>query len=115
MFVVQKYFLYLLAFPLLLIFLTTYKLRDGIQTFNSMPEPAQLPESEPPEASEGDVEKPPEHAIPDHPIYKSVPAVPPPIVDNFPVAAVAHSADNLPPILGTVRQIHMYQKRHLYS
>ena len=34
----------------------------------------------------------PTHVIPEHPIYKPETVPPPPIVDNFPLAAAAHSA-----------------------
>jgi hypothetical protein len=97
MFAIQKRLLLLLAFPLFLIFLTTYKLRDGILSFDIVPETT----NDPPEAVPGPEAKdeaPPEHIIPDHPIYKPEPAAPPPIVDNFPLAAAAHSAEDLPPI-----------------
>lgn len=39
-----------------------------------------------------------EHIIPDHPIYKPEPSSPPFIIDNFPLAAEAHSVEDLPPI-----------------
>lgn len=95
MFVIQKRYLLLLAFPLFLIFITTYKLQDGILDFDIVTDNSNAPPDQDPAP---EAEHPPEHIIPDHPIYKPEPVLPPPIVDNFPLAAAAHSADDLPPI-----------------
>lgn len=87
------------AVSLYLIFFTTYKVRDGILSFDIVSEltnnpPTAGPDPEP--ASEALT--PPEHIIPDHPTYKPESILSPPIVDNFPLAAAAHSAADLPPI-----------------
>jgi hypothetical protein len=59
------------------------------------PPPIPLP---PPPPAPSDPE-PEEHVIPDHPKYKPKPvSTLPPIVDNFPLAAAAHSSSELPPI-----------------
>jgi hypothetical protein len=59
------------------------------------PPPIPLP---PPPPAPSDPE-PEEHVIPDHPKYKPKPvSTIPPIVDNFPLAAAAHSSSELPPI-----------------
>jgi hypothetical protein len=88
-------YLLLIVFPLSLIFITVYKLQDGILGFNIVTESTQAPIDHDPAP---EAELAPEHVIPDHPIYKPESPLTPPIVDNFPLAAAAHSADDLPPI-----------------
>jgi hypothetical protein len=56
------------------------------------PNPEEKPKEEKPK------EPKPTHVIPEHPIYKPEAVPPLPIVDNFPLAAAAHSAADLPPI-----------------
>jgi hypothetical protein len=90
--------------------LTTYSLRTSVSlNIGQVPEIVTLP-NVPPETESNTAPPPPlpppeleaeaeKHVIPDHPKYKPghVSTIPP-IVDNFPLAAAAHSAAELPPI-----------------
>jgi len=104
-----------------LIFISIYTLRSGISaaylerlpTFGETTPPEQLPTPDAPVIPEPpsprtaipsrptaapEPKKPKEHVMPDHPIYKPEPPPPIPVIDNFPLAAAAHSTADLPPI-----------------
>ena len=96
-----------LGFLMFLALMTTYSLRTGISGIEQVPEDVKFagsPESSsqppPPPAPQPEPEPEPEkHIIPDHPTYKPEKTTNlPPITDNFPLAAAAQSAADLPKI-----------------
>jgi hypothetical protein len=71
--------------------LMTYSLRGQFLSTNlGSPKDVKIPK---------EFEHPPEHIIPEYPTYKLAAEYNLPlIVDNFPLAAIAHSTTDLPPI-----------------
>jgi hypothetical protein len=97
----------ILGLAIFLIIFTTYSLSHSFSasTLDPLQEVANAPpeqplEQHPEQPPEPEREpEPPEHIIPNHPTYKPEPISKlPPIVDNFPLAAAAHSSTDLPPI-----------------
>jgi hypothetical protein len=97
--------MFVIGLTIFLICITTWGLHNPLTypvANETLDLPGVAPESSKPKPGSAPTDEKtlqPEHIIPDHPTYKPerIPDLPP-IVDNFPLAAAAHSAADLPPI-----------------